>query len=447
MLKIDHRLSTAFHPETDGQSENTNKEMERYIRAFTDYAQDDWVDWLPLAELTRNNHVSESTGVSPLFARQGRNARINMNLDLPQKLLPHKQKVDAAKADRFAKQMSAFHEKLKEQLRFAQATQAEHANAHRAVPPRYNVGDRVYVSTKNWKTRRPSKKFDIKWYGPVSITEDIKGKAYRVALPARIPVNNSFHPDMLRPATDVDEGEQPPAIEVIGEDNRVEDQYEIEKILDSGWVGRGRGKTLKYLVKWKGYLDSEATWEPAKQVIKDGHAIVADFHHDNPKASIQANFAPPKDWAPHEKVDEADAVIGSATATGSASSSTTHLSGDHEGGRVPAWSKFRDESPDGGVSIIDTASTGQVASPEQEEEGVAVPPEMPVLSLAPADKELTDDQLFAQAALAAQGHGHRLLRTTDDLKGGVVSRVELEHSRTNPHVPRYGPGRGLAPPI
>ena len=74
-LLTERRLSSAFHPETDGQSENTNQAMEQYLRAFVNYAQDDWVDWLPLAEFAHNNHISASIGVTPFYANYGMHLR------------------------------------------------------------------------------------------------------------------------------------------------------------------------------------------------------------------------------------------------------------------------------------------------------------------------------------------------------------------------------------
>jgi len=67
-LKIDRRLSTAFHPETDSQTERVNSIMEQYLQSYVNYQQDNWCQWLPMAEFMGNNHVSEITGTSPVFA-------------------------------------------------------------------------------------------------------------------------------------------------------------------------------------------------------------------------------------------------------------------------------------------------------------------------------------------------------------------------------------------
>jgi transposase InsO family protein len=74
-LGIRQRLSTAYHPETDGQTENANAVFEQYLRAYVNYLQDDWSDWLSLAEFTANNWTSESTQFSPFYADIGRHPR------------------------------------------------------------------------------------------------------------------------------------------------------------------------------------------------------------------------------------------------------------------------------------------------------------------------------------------------------------------------------------
>jgi len=72
-MKARRKLSTAFHLQTDGQTERQNQTLEQYLHCYINYRQDDWVDWLPQAEFTYNNTVHASTGVSPFFALYGYN--------------------------------------------------------------------------------------------------------------------------------------------------------------------------------------------------------------------------------------------------------------------------------------------------------------------------------------------------------------------------------------
>ncbi|KAI0995439.1 Transposon Tf2-9 polyprotein [Podosphaera aphanis] len=79
-LGIQARMSTAFHPETDGQTERFNAVMEQYLRSYISYQQDDWVQWLPMAEFAANNQVSSSTKVSPFYSNYGYHPRFTITI-------------------------------------------------------------------------------------------------------------------------------------------------------------------------------------------------------------------------------------------------------------------------------------------------------------------------------------------------------------------------------
>ena len=81
----------------------------------------------------------------------------------------------------------------------SQATQVKAANKHRKETPTYEVGDRVWLSTKNIKTERPSKKLDYKMIGPYQVKELI-GSSYRLELPTSMKIHDVFHPNLLRKA-------------------------------------------------------------------------------------------------------------------------------------------------------------------------------------------------------------------------------------------------------
>ena len=67
MLGIDSKLSTAFHPQTDRQTERMNQELEQYLRMFIDHRQEQWPEWLGTAEFAYNNKVQTSTKVLPFM--------------------------------------------------------------------------------------------------------------------------------------------------------------------------------------------------------------------------------------------------------------------------------------------------------------------------------------------------------------------------------------------
>ena len=78
-LKISHKLSTSYHPQTDGQTERANKTLEVYLRHYVNYLQDDWVKHLPIAEFSINNHTNASTGLSPFFVSFGHHPRLDFH--------------------------------------------------------------------------------------------------------------------------------------------------------------------------------------------------------------------------------------------------------------------------------------------------------------------------------------------------------------------------------
>ncbi|SJK99609.1 uncharacterized protein ARMOST_02917 [Armillaria ostoyae] len=109
MLNITQNASTAFHPQTDGQTERVNQEVEKYLRIFINYHQNDWADWLPLAEFAHNNRAHSATGKSPFMILYGRNPRI-----IPDSPRTPNSKVPAASD--FSKAMAQIHKETETAL-------------------------------------------------------------------------------------------------------------------------------------------------------------------------------------------------------------------------------------------------------------------------------------------------------------------------------------------
>jgi transposase InsO family protein len=80
LCAIHSNKSTAYHPQSDGQTERVNQTLEQYLRIFCDYQQDNWYELLPLAEFTYNNAKHSSTQISPFFANYGYHPRATMRV-------------------------------------------------------------------------------------------------------------------------------------------------------------------------------------------------------------------------------------------------------------------------------------------------------------------------------------------------------------------------------
>jgi hypothetical protein len=72
LLEIEGNPSTVYHPQTDGQTERVNQEVEKYLQMFVRHQQDDWADWLLLVEFSYNNMVNEATGFTPFYLNHRR---------------------------------------------------------------------------------------------------------------------------------------------------------------------------------------------------------------------------------------------------------------------------------------------------------------------------------------------------------------------------------------
>jgi hypothetical protein len=131
-LGNDRRMLTAFHPQTDGQTERMNASMEQYLWVFVNHQQDNWVQWLPLAEFTANNGVSETTKCTPFFGVQGTIPRMSFAGE-PTKEQDHRR----LRADQVQATMQPIHEHLQVEMRRSQAIQEEAANRTRIPAPIY----------------------------------------------------------------------------------------------------------------------------------------------------------------------------------------------------------------------------------------------------------------------------------------------------------------------
>lgn len=263
-LQLHHSPSTAFHPQTDGQTERMNTVLESYLRAHVNYMQDDWVSWLPVAEFAYNNSCHATTKTSPF--------RANYGYDPDFEVLPEHETA-VPQADEHASRMRALHAHLVDRVIDAQNLQAQYYDA-KHLPRSYEVGDKVYLKTTNIRTQRPSKKLDSTKIGPFCIVKRIGLQSYRLDLQG-LRVHDVFHVSLLEPASDPVPGQvlPPPPPVVVGE----EEEWEVEQILDS----RLRYGKLQYLVRWKDSPPSDDSWQPAGHVVHAPDLLQA-FHEAYP---------------------------------------------------------------------------------------------------------------------------------------------------------------------
>ena len=280
ILGIHTKLSTAFHPQTNGQTERANQEIEQYLRMFVNQRQDNWPEWLALAEFAHNNRIQASTQTSPFNALYGRNPRMGFE--------PHRRSKNEAVQD-FTQRMKKVQEEVASAISKAQTEMKKYADRNRKEAPKFKIGDQVLLSTANLSTTSPAKKLDDKWIGPYKITKVLpNGNAVTLDLPKDLTIHNTVNITNVKSFTTPQAHQpncptNPPPI-VNGPQAG---QFEVESILDSR-VNRRRkpDDNIEFLIKWKGYDNSENTWEPAKNV-QDAPEKVADYYRQYPDTPRQ----------------------------------------------------------------------------------------------------------------------------------------------------------------
>jgi len=119
-LGISCNLSTAFHTQTDGQTESANATLEQYLRVYYNYQQDDWERLLPIAEFCYNNTQTGTTKITPFFVNYGYYPRFLPDLGTRNDKTPE--------VSEYVEVLRKLHEDLRAEIKEAQMAQMEQAN-------------------------------------------------------------------------------------------------------------------------------------------------------------------------------------------------------------------------------------------------------------------------------------------------------------------------------
>ena len=242
-LGVDFNLSTAFHPQTDEQTEGVNQVLEGYLCHYSNFQQDDWAELLPLVEYAYNTTTSESTKVSPFFANYSFNPETQWLKPLA--VDPTKMDWTNPAAEKLLQRWQKIWSYLQDNILQAQERMAKYYDMRFQKQPVIKPGDKVTVNMKNMKTKRPSKKLDHKRLGPVEVLEAVGKRAFKVKLPLEAKNHPVFHVselDLYRQSTIEGRHQPPPPVEEIeGETN-----YVVESIGKSR--ENKRRKRVEYLV-------------------------------------------------------------------------------------------------------------------------------------------------------------------------------------------------------
>ncbi len=282
LLDIMPNASTAFHPQTDGQTERVNQEIEKYLRIFVNYRQDNWTDWLPLAEFAHNNWVHSTTGKSPFMILYGCNPRLIPDAS-------NYYSISNPAAEEFMTMMSDIHQETRNALQKAVTNMKRQYDKRKTSSHDYQVGDKVWLDSTNLHLPRPKKKLNDKRIGPFVIIDKAGAAAYKLKLPPHWKIHPCFNEKLLTPyilpAFPNQEVPPPPPPDLIND----EEEFEIEEILDSRprTIRGGRGKksydVIDYFIKWKGWMREHNSWVCDSEMGNAQEAI-EDYENRNDSA-------------------------------------------------------------------------------------------------------------------------------------------------------------------
>jgi len=236
MLEIESKLSTAFHPQTDGQTERVNQELEQYLRMFIDHRQEQWPNWLGIVEFVYNNKMHSSTKVLLFKANYGQDPRMGFEM---------RRKGKYEGAEKFVMKMKEIQEEAKAALGKAQEEIKKYADRKRAEVDEYKVGDLVMLSTKDLKYQiagRRTEKLTERCVGPYKIKKIVSSNTVELDLPSIVKIHLVVNVSRIQRYIGQVEGqrkEQPAPVVIEGEE-----KWKVERILNKQRI---QGKD-KYLV-------------------------------------------------------------------------------------------------------------------------------------------------------------------------------------------------------
>jgi hypothetical protein len=246
-------MSSAYHPETDGQTEVLNRCLEGYLRCFASEQPKSWSHWIPWAEYWYNTTYHISLGKSPFEVVYGRPAP---NL---RHYLSNETKVQAVALE-LAERDEALSQ-LKQHLLRAQQQMKKYADLSRRDVS-FEIGDWVFLKLRPHRQqsviKRIHQKLAARFYGPFKIIEKMGEVAYKLQLPEYSKIHPVFHVSLLKRAVGEYEvqGTLPKELEISDEL-----EHYPEAVVGSRITVKEGVVVPQSLIKWKGGTMDDVTWE------------------------------------------------------------------------------------------------------------------------------------------------------------------------------------------
>ena len=183
-------LDVTKHPQTDRQTERVNQELEQYLRMYINHHQDDWVNWISMAEFVHNNRTHSATGTSPFYITSGFHPNWGTTVT--------SQGLNESLTD-FIRRMEKSWEDAKAKLDRTKRLMKDQYDTHRWTAIKYKPGDIVWLNASNIPSQRPSKKLNHKYLGPYKVVKKIGASAYQLSSQGQSTRHATFNEQCLKP--------------------------------------------------------------------------------------------------------------------------------------------------------------------------------------------------------------------------------------------------------
>jgi hypothetical protein len=270
LTEVHLKMSIAYHPQTDGASEQTNKTLNQCMHFHMERNQRGWVCALPIIRFNIMNSVNTSTGYSGFQLHMGWSPRVISPL-VPSHI--GEPGMEEITAQDIISQIEADVADAKDALLGAKILQAFYSNKSRGREEAYSVGDKVMLATlhqrQEYKAGDTSHvaKFFPQWDGPYTVMRAFpEDSSYTLHLPNSPDTFPTYHASLLKRhiknnvALFPSQEQEWPGPVLTDVDM---EEYQIEKIVDERWRGQG----YQYLVQWAGYAECDNLWLPQHELV------------------------------------------------------------------------------------------------------------------------------------------------------------------------------------